>query len=105
MDHTSDMEQLRQRRAQQQRDAARGCLLAGVLEGAALLAAVAWGIGTLLEVHWLHRTAAAGFIVFTLGALAVLLMLLILGNTPAQRRLRREFEERQKAGVPPEQSD
>lgn len=72
------------------RDSARGCLLALVLEGAAILAGVLWGICALLDFPRLGLAAAIAFFAFTVAAVAVALLLVILGNTPAQRRLRRE---------------
>ena len=74
------------------RDSARGCLLALVLEGAAILAGVLWGISRLLDFPRLAFAAGIAFFAFTVAAMGVGLLLLILGNTPAQRRLRREAE-------------
>lgn len=79
-------------RDRQRRQAARGCLLALVLEGAALLAGFLWVLAMFLE---LRRLAAAGlgaFVVFTVAALLAGAWLLIVGNLPTQRRLRREHE-------------
>lgn len=75
------------------RDSARGCLLALVLEGAAILAAVLWLICRLLGFPRLEMAAAIAFFAFTMAAIAVGLLLLILGNTPSQRRLRREAKD------------
>lgn len=81
------------RRQQQLRDAGLGCLLALVFEGAAILAGVLWGISRLLGFERLAMSAAVAFFAFTVAALGAGLLLLILGNTRAQRRLRREAME------------
>ena len=79
-------------RAQQQRQAARGCLLVLVLEGAALLAAGLWVLAIFLELPRLKAAGFGAFVAFTLAALAAGAWLLILGNLPSQRRLRRASE-------------
>lgn len=74
------------------RDAGRGCLLALVLEGAALLAVVLWVISWVFEFPRLRIAAMVAFAAFTLASAGVVLMMVILGNTPGQRRLRREAQ-------------
>ena len=78
------------RREMQLRDAGRGCLLALVLEGAAILSGVLWLITWMFSFHRLATAAAVAFFAFTIAAFAVGLLVAILGNTPAQRRLRAE---------------
>ncbi len=87
-----DLTQLEALRALQKREAARGCLLALVFEGAALLAVGLWIIAAALEMPRLQTAALGGFIVFSFLALVMGLILLIQGNQPKQRRLRREHE-------------
>lgn len=79
-------------RRAQQIDAARGCLVAAVLEGAALLAGVLWLIAFFLDLPGLMLTGKLAFIVFTGAALVVGVLLLILGNTRRHRQLRRDAE-------------
>ena len=87
-----ELKRLEALRAVQQREMGRGCLLALVLDSAAMLAAVLWLIATLLEMPRLRLTAAGAFLVFTLAAAVTVLMMMIQGNLPGQRRLRQEHE-------------
>ena len=91
------LHELRALRARQQREAARGCLLALVLEGAALLGGLLWLVARLLEMSRLALTAAIAFAAFTLAALGVGLVLTIQGNLPQQRRLRSDLAEAEAA--------
>ncbi len=84
------LEALRQR---QRREAARGCLLAMVLEGAALLSVALWGVAIALDLPRLASAGVGAFVLFTLAAALVGLLLLVQGNLPRHRRLRREHEE------------
>ena len=79
-------------REMQRRDAARGCLLAAVLEGAALLAGLAWMLATAFDWRGLRTAALAAFLGFTAAAACVAAVMLVLGNRPAARRLRRDAE-------------
>ena len=87
-----ELKRLEALRAVQQREMGRGCLLALVLDGAAMLAGVLWLIATFLEMPRLRLTAAGAFLVFTLATAVVILILLVQGNLPGQRRLRQEHE-------------
>ena len=89
---SGDPARLEALRARQQRQTARGCLLALVLEGAALLAAGLWVLAMFLELPRLKAAGLGAFVVFTLAALMVGLWLLVAGNLPAQRRLRQDYE-------------
>ena len=80
-------------RQRQQREAARGCLLVLVLEGAAVLAVVLWLSALGLGMPRLRLWAGGAFLVFTLSAAVVGLMILVQGNLPSSRRLRRDYEE------------
>lgn len=93
-----DLQRLAALRALQQREAARGCLLALVLEGAAVLAVVLWLIGAGLAMPRLQLAAIASFAVFTLAAAGVGIVILVQGNLPGQRRIRREHEEAARRG-------
>ncbi|MEM1013367.1 MAG: hypothetical protein AAGI46_14240 [Planctomycetota bacterium] len=75
-------------RLAQRRDFARGCLLALILEGAALLAAVGWVIA--VAAGWLEAGRALGFAfaVFTGAAAVVAFVIVVMGNTRKQRAIR-----------------
>lgn len=88
----SKLHRIRMLRARQQREAGRGCLLALVLEGAALLAGLLWVLAVFLKLPRLSAAGLGAFVVFTLAALAAGVWLLIIGNLPGQRRLRRGDE-------------
>jgi hypothetical protein len=88
-----DLQRLAALRAIQQREAARGCLLALVLEGGALLAALLWLATLALDTPRLRIAAAGAFLVFTLAAAVVGLLVVVQGNLPGSRRLRRDHEE------------
>ena len=90
---SADLHRLASLRALQQREAARGCLLALVLEGGAVLAVLLWLAGAGLEMPRLKLAAVGAFTVFTLAAAVVGIMILVQGNLPRQRRIRREHEE------------
>lgn len=89
-----ELQRIESLRLRQQRSAARGCLIVMVLEGAALLAAILWLIATVLDMPRLRLAAAGAFLVFTLASALAAVLLLIGGNLPSQRRLRREAEAR-----------
>ena len=74
-------------RGARRRDNARGCLLALVFEGAALLAAAAWGVSRLLALPALSRTTGFAFLVFTALAAGVCLLLVVTGNRRGRRDL------------------
>jgi hypothetical protein len=88
-----DLAMLTALRQRQQREAARGCLLVLVLEGAAILAVVLWLLAMGLGMPRLRLWAGGAFLVFTLAAAAAGLMLLVQGNLPGARRLRRDHAE------------
>lgn len=67
--------------------------MALVLEGAALLAAGLWVAAIFLELPRVKAAGFGAFVVFTLGAVAAGVVLLIMGNLPSQRRLRREHQQ------------
>ena len=85
---SSEIDRLNAARELQRRDAARGCLLALVLEGAALLGGVAWLVALATATRWLQVGAATAFLGFTAAAAVVVAFMLVLGNRPAARRLR-----------------
>src|SRR5690606_28749097 len=89
----SDVQRLEALRDRQRREAARGCLLAMVLEGAALLSVALWLVATALDLPRLARAGVGAFILFTLAAALVGVILLVQGNLPHHRRLRRDHEE------------
>ena len=93
-----DLQQLSALRALQQREAARGCLLALVLEGSALLAALLWLATLALDLPRLRIAAAGAFLVFTLAAAVVGVILVVQGSRPGARRLRRDHEEATRRG-------
>ena len=66
-----------------------GCLLALVLEGAALLAGLGWAIAALAEWRPGQRALGYAFIAFTFAAAAVAGIVAVLGNTRRQREIRR----------------
>ncbi len=76
-------------REMQRRDSARGCLLVLVLEGAAVLGALVWGIGWLFELPALRSAGMFAFLAFTVAAVVVVGIVLFIGNTTRQRRLRK----------------
>ena len=83
-----ELRRLEAARELQRRDAARGCLLALVLEGAALLGGLAWLVALATRTRWLRVGAATAFLGFTAAAAAVIILMILLGNRPAARRLR-----------------
>lgn len=89
-----ELQRIEDLRVRQQRAAGRGCLIALVLEGAALLAAVLWLVAVALDMPRLRLAAAGAFLVFTLACALAAVLLLIGGNLPSQRRLRREAQAR-----------
>jgi len=73
-----------------QRDAATGCLLALVLEAAALLGGLLWLVGALAGLPAAARAGAFGFWAFTLAAAATGVALVIFGRDFGRRRRREQ---------------
>ena len=84
----SDPQKIHAARRQQKIDAARGCLVALVFELAALMAGVLWIIGHVTELQALATAGLFAFFAFTLAALVVGVVLLVVGNSRGERKLR-----------------
>ena len=80
-------------RDRQRRDAARGCLLALVLQTAAVLAAVVWVVARSAGMGGLAQAGAFAFVAFTIAAVVAAVFLLVVQNLPRHRRLRAEADE------------
>jgi uncharacterized membrane protein len=98
-DQDVTMRELRILRERQRREAARGCLLALVLEGAAVLAGVGWVLFRALGWPAGQRACEFAFLAFTISGVLVAFYLLIVQNLPKHRQLREEAEaiERERA--------
>ena len=86
--HEPDEQALLAAARQQKIDAARGCLVAIVLETAALLAGLLWLVTWWLEAPKWGRAAALSFFVFTAAAILIAGLVVVLGNLPKNRKLR-----------------
>lgn len=88
-----ELKRLQTLRLRQQREAARGCLIVLVFEGASVLAVALWVLAVLLEMPRLQTAAVVAFLAFTVVSILLGVMLLVRGNFPGQRRLRRDHEQ------------
>ncbi len=78
--HDATEAELRAWNEARNRELARGCLLFGVFELAAILAAVLWVVARALELPALQRAGEFGFFAFTIVGVVLVLYITFVGR-------------------------